>query len=137
MKRKLILTLTLLALLLPHTGSALARSAADAHIPFVADQSQWLDAVCETMTAGGCAYFSAHQAEVVWLALKNADSDGADLHFQRKISDLHGGFSLWQIDLRVSLPGGETSSHTLYATVSTQEMRLDRVVVFDNVLLGE
>jgi hypothetical protein len=134
MQRKIITLLILSALFFAH-GSVLALSST--HIPVGEDQAAWRAAVCESMTAGGCAYFSAHEAEPAWLALKAMDATGAETTSTHKVADISDDIELRQIELLVFTSSGERQAHTVYATVETETQLLDRVVVFDQTLLAK
>lgn len=140
MHRKTIIHIfiLLLALLAFHTGSALALSSspADVYVPFSQNKTEWINTVCQHMTADGCSYFTAHESDPAWLALKEMDAAGAGINFKNKVTDLSEDLELWQLELTVFTSAEDTQAHDVYATVSTQngKHQIDRMVMLDRML---
>jgi len=134
----MVLVLTLLAM---HTRSAQAFSTSpmDLNIPLSGNKTEWLDTICQSMTEGGCAYFTANEADAAWFALKEINAAGAEVRFKQKVMHLTANLELWQIELTVIPAAGERQLHEVYATFHAQNGRLllDRIIMFDQTLLAK
>lgn len=133
--------LTLLLLLLAHSGSAFAAPAvpAEVRIDFTENETEWTNAACQFMTEGGCAYFRAYEAEPAWLALKAMHAVSVTILFQEVIADFGSDLALWRLELSVTSSSGESETHEVYATILAQngQALLDRVIVFDQTLTAK
>jgi hypothetical protein len=105
-------------------------------IPFQEDQDRWADAVCASMTEGGCLYFREHEAAAAWSLLEQAGTLGLNVYFAERIVILDGGLELWRIELVLFMPDQSESSHEIYATVDSKTRLIDRVVMVDGRLVA-
>lgn len=141
MQRKKIthILMLLLALLALHTRSAQAFSPApmDLEIPISGNQAEWLETVCQFMTEGGCAYFTANEADPAWFALKEINAAGTGVRFKQEVAHLTENLELWQVEVTVFPAAGESQRHEVYATFHSQNgsLLLDRIIMFDQTLL--
>lgn len=106
------------------------------HVPIQEDQDRWADAVCASMTEGGCLYFREHEAAAAWTILKQAGALGLNVNFVERIVVLDGGLELWRIELVLFMPDKSESSHEIYATVDSKTHLIDRVVMVDGRLVA-
>ncbi|WKZ38301.1 MAG: hypothetical protein QY332_10205 [Anaerolineales bacterium] len=107
----------------------------DILVPFQEDQGRWADAVCASMTEGGCLYFREHEAAAAWTILKEAGTLGMNVSFVERIVVLNGGLELWRLELVLLMPD-RLESLEVYATVESNSHRIDRVVMVDGRLVA-
>jgi hypothetical protein len=105
-------------------------------VPFQEDQDRWADAVCASMTEGGCLYFREHEAAAAWSILEQIGAIDVNVYFAERIVILEGGLELWRIDLALFMPDQSESSHEMYATVDSKTHLIDRVVMVDGRLVA-
>lgn len=105
-------------------------------VHFQEDQDRWADAVCASMTEGGCLYFREHEAAAAWAILKHAGTLSVNVSFVKRIVILDGGLELWRIELALFMPDKSESSHEIYATVDSKTHLIDRVVMVDGRLVA-
>jgi hypothetical protein len=108
----------------------------DIFVPFQEDQDRWADAVCASMTEGGCLYFREHEAAATWTILKHAGTLSVNVSFVERIVILDGGLELWRIELALFMSDKSESSHEIYATVNSKTRLIDRVVMVDGRLVA-
>jgi hypothetical protein len=117
------------------TAPSARAATGDIFIPFQEDQDRWADAVCASMTEGGCLYFREHEAAAAWTILKQAGALGVNFSFVERIVIFDGGLELWRIELALFMPDRSESSHEMYATVESNSHLIDRVVMVDGRLV--
>jgi hypothetical protein len=105
----------------------------DFHVPFQEDQDHWANAVCASMTEGGCLYFREHEAAAAWSILEQAGTLGLNVYFSERIVVLDGGLELWRLELVLLTPDGFEALE-VYATVDSKTRLIDRVVMVDGRL---
>jgi hypothetical protein len=105
------------------------------HVPFQEDQENWADAVCASMTEGGCLYFREHEAAAAWTILKEAGTLGLNVYFTERIVILDGGLELWRLELVLLMPDGFEALE-VYATVESNSHLIDRVVMVGGRLVA-
>jgi hypothetical protein len=118
------------------TATPAQAATGDIFVPFQEDQDRWADAVCASMTEGGCLYFREHEATAAWTILEQAGTLGMNVSFVERIVVLDDGFELWCIELALFMPDRSKSSHEMYATVESKSRQIDRVVMVDGRLVA-
>jgi hypothetical protein len=117
------------------TAPSARAATGDIFVPFQDDQDHWADAVCASMTEGGCLYFREHEVAAAWTILKQAGALGLNVYFAEQIGPLDGGLELWRLELVLLMPD-RLESLEVYATVESKSRQIDRVVMVNGSLVA-
>lgn len=90
------------------------------------DQDFWLNAVCAWMTEGGCGYFRAHQAQMLWQAGQGAMGDWVE--FIGRAAALPDGSQVWRY--RIHIYANEEAVQDVFVHVvrEGEAWRLNRIL---------
>lgn len=130
----LIIVVVLVTAFFPHVFvGAKTASSSGVYIPFSGNTSDWGSQVCETMTVGGCDYFTSNEMTAAWGYLVSVKATGVGMNLIEPVVDLGNGQDLWKVEFAITQEQGDTETHQAYVVMS--DGLLDRVVSLDGVLI--
>ena len=99
--------------------AAVVVAVAGAYAPSpVGGQSLWEKSICTEMSAGGCAYFKANEASMLWQ--KSDAIEGSTATFDSVVANLADGSQVWKLTVTIF-----TQSATLQDTVFVHVVKDD------------